>query len=76
MSQPSVPEVLTALHKTSTFLPRILPSRQNASQEFQSVDFWDDLLDVARESLSPAASDRVARVVGMWNGTIQCLLDI
>ena len=62
--QPSVPEVLTALHKTSAFLPRVLPRRHGTGKDTQTVEFWDELLDAARESLSAAPTDRVARVVG------------
>ncbi|CAL1706479.1 unnamed protein product [Somion occarium] len=62
-SQPTIPETLTALHKTAAFLPRILPRRPEAVSETQAVEFWNEVLDTTRDGLNLAGGERVARIV-------------
>lgn len=56
---------LTALYKTVTLLPRILPSDSRASTpRVGSLEFWQGLLAGAQSDLNQSLSASAARVVG------------
>ncbi|TFK44342.1 hypothetical protein BDQ12DRAFT_672816 [Crucibulum laeve] len=54
-------EALTLLHKTTTLLPRALPS-SGSSRDVESLEFWNTILSQAYEDLTQT-SEREARIV-------------
>ncbi|OBZ70860.1 hypothetical protein A0H81_09080 [Grifola frondosa] len=49
---------LTVLHKTTSLLPRILPSDIHGKSRSVSLEFWNESLDNAYEDLTKSASSR------------------
>ncbi|CCL99092.1 uncharacterized protein FIBRA_01106 [Fibroporia radiculosa] len=50
--------LLTVLHKTRSFLPRVLPPRQNESSGVDTLEFWEDLLATTYDDLCPTPEAR------------------
>ena len=64
--------VLTVLHKTTSLLPRILPSSKpgpNGVSLRESLAFWEDVLGKVYEDLTLTSEKRekdLVRIVGAW----------
>ncbi|KAL4251475.1 hypothetical protein ABKN59_005735 [Abortiporus biennis] len=57
---------LTALHKTTKLLPRILPSSTSVRSKESgptTLEFWNDLLDTVQDGLSANVQAQAARIV-------------
>lgn len=55
--------VRTALHKTTSFIPRVLPAR-DGTPSVNTAEFWEEVLDGAYDRLNSTTVDAPARVVG------------
>ena len=62
---PSHHRTLTALHKTTRFLPRVLPSTPGVLKP-GTLEFWEELLSEARNGLNQPAKESSAKVVGVY----------
>ena len=64
--------VLTVLHKTTSLLPRILPSSRpgtNGVSLRESLAFWEEVLGKVYEDLTLTSEKRekdLVRIVGAW----------
>lgn len=69
---PKRSSIRTILHKTESFLPRVLSTHKKAST-FTNLGFWQAVLNGAYDRVNSKEADRAARVVGMLHARMSTI---